>query len=103
MRFWISWDTAAWAAFIGWGPWWVIGETRGEVNRSTMVCAIVADDEKDAQQKILHLYDPRHDAAEEVKWRSCEAREDDWEPFCDRFPRLDWMQWPSDGSPPEKA
>jgi hypothetical protein len=40
---------------------------------------------------INAAFDARH---KPVQYSFAEARSSDWAPFCDRFERRRWMQWP---------
>jgi hypothetical protein len=71
------------------GPWWISGETE---DTTIFVAAVVAPSEDDARRVIEASYDDG--AAGVFEWSFSNPRSDDWEPFCDRFPRADWMQWP---------
>lgn len=99
--FWISWfHKPAMGAFELHSPWWVSG-SREVANRFTFdeghseptICAAVrAEDEAAAKEAVTAAYDMR---PADMEWRFCEPRPDDWSPFSGRFPRADWMKWPS--------
>jgi hypothetical protein len=55
------------------------------------VAAVLAPSEEAARAAIEAAYDKPGGALE---WSFSNERADDWEPFCERFPRADWMQWP---------
>ena len=44
-----------------------------------------------AYKVIENSYDKQPASISE--WSFCNEKPDDWEPFCDRFPRGDWMKW----------
>lgn len=90
-RWWVSWYADGDTSFEWHGPWWISGHR--PMDRSTahtIVAAVVADDADDAKAKIVAA----HDKTVDLEWRFREARNDDWSPFCERFPRADWMRWP---------
>jgi len=55
-----------------------------------MVAAIQAESPEHAQSAVVLSYDKK---SKSMDWRFCNEREDTWEPFCERFPRADWMKW----------
>lgn len=89
--FWISWyQTATMPGFtLNW-PWWYTGWA-GDGTTRTIVAAVIARDEDAAEDVILSSFDVRPGG---VMWRFNEERDDGWSPFCDRFPKADWMSWP---------
>lgn len=105
-RFWLSWTAKDEGPFTLWSPWWISGAalyTDGKdiLERPTICAAVIAPDEDAAKGVIRAAHDkPPLD----LEWRFCNERPQDWSPFCDRFPRGDWMKWPSPqpGSPPQK-
>jgi hypothetical protein len=94
--FWISWyHTKELGGFELVAPWWYSG-VRCADDADTICAAIRADHEEGAKDRILTAYDVRPD---DVEWRFCNERPDDWSPFCDRFPKADWMTWPTAQAP----
>lgn len=95
-RYWVSWWGAG--AFEYDGPWWVSG-AREWVNATaesdewqpSICAAVLAEDEDQARSIIAHAHDNEDTP---IEWRFTNRREDNWAPFCERFPRADWMQWP---------
>ena len=90
--FWVSWYANK-VPFTWHGPWWESGwrlSQDGSGDTATIVAAVMAASEEDAKARIVAA----HDCAVEPEWRFCNQRESDWAPFCDRFPRADWMKWP---------
>ena len=96
--FWISWvavmPNGSWELH---SPWWISGyrlwsDAAGEAFEDPTVCAaVMALSCQDAKDMICRA----HDLIEEpIEWRFCEERPAEWTPFCDRFPRADWMVWP---------
>ncbi len=74
------------------GPWWISGwATDGEGDIPIFVAAVRAADEGSARRVIEDSYDRPRGV---IEWSFSNERPDDWEPFCDRFPRGDWMKWP---------
>jgi hypothetical protein len=91
--FWISWQhyMEAMGPFELHSPWWVSGYGNDEDGPYDSICAAVrANDEEAAKALVAASYD---DAPDTVKWRFCEPRPDTWTPFCERFPKTDWMKW----------
>lgn len=92
--FWISWWVDG--SFELHAPWWFSGVrwttgTDGEDNEQSCACAaVMAKDEEDAKRFVRESHDDR---AANIEWRFCEERPRKWQPFSDRFPRADWMQW----------
>jgi len=87
--FWLSW-IAKDADFTIPFPWWVSGFTD---DTPIVCCAVWAQDEEKAKQIIKDAHfvgDP------DIEFRFCEEKAPDWSPFCDRFPRADWMIWWND-------
>lgn len=89
MKFWISWfHKKEFSPFELHTPWWVSGY---DGDGSETVCAaLIADDDEKAREMIYACYDVRPDV---IEWRFCHSKEEDWSPFCDRFPRAGWMKW----------
>lgn len=89
MNFWISWVTPfSLASFELHSPWWISGyDSEG----NAMICAAVRAASADEATKIIRqAYD---DPPVTLMLRFITPQPDDWTPFCDRFPRADWMQW----------
>lgn len=84
---WVSWRYVG--PFTYHGPWWWSGVDN--LDREVICAAVVASTEPDAQDVIRRAHD---DPVAVQWWRFVEAKPDDWEPFCDRFPRAEWMRWP---------
>ncbi len=95
--FWVSWWYAG--AFELHSPWWESGWRMldGEdQDQASIVAAVMATDEEDAKRVILDAHDDEGEGWKpDIEWRFVNAREPGWAPFCERFPRADWMQWAS--------
>lgn len=89
-RFWISWYEPDGSGFELHAPWWISG-FRCNDDANTICAAVIARDEDAAKGVICDAHD---DPDGHIEWRFCTEKGDDWEPFCERFPRADWMQWP---------
>lgn len=89
-KFWLSWyHTGDMGPFELHSPWWITGHRSDD---TVMICsAIIAENDNEAEKLIKASYDTPPD---EIEWRFIAERGDKWSPFCDRFPRGDWMQWP---------
>jgi hypothetical protein len=72
------------------GPWWVSGYT-ADCEQEIVCAAVRARGAGHAAAIINAAFDARH---KPVKVDFVEMRPEGWEPFCDRFGRRDWMQWP---------
>jgi hypothetical protein len=87
-KYWISWyHDENFSPFELETAWWISGEEYNK-NRKMICAAIYSDHIALAHQKIQMLYDipPR-----EIEFRFCEEKPNDWTPYCDRFPKADWM------------
>jgi len=72
-------------------PWWISGQDMND--RSSICCAVIADNEDEVKKYVLSCFDEGH-VPEKLEYRFIEERPKDWDPFYDRFPKGDWMQWP---------
>ena len=90
-RWWVSWYSPAelYGKFELHSPWWISGEDAD--GRHTICAAILAHTEHEAQQLVKESYD---DCPPPIEWRFVSDRPANWSPFCDRFPKADWMKWP---------
>jgi hypothetical protein len=88
--FWVSWyHRYSYGAFELNSPWWISGF--GPASDSHTVCAAVrAHRVTQAIGKVIDAYDT---LPINLKIRFCEQKEKGWSPFCDRFPKADWMEW----------
>jgi hypothetical protein len=88
-NWWISWwHETEFGAYEFRGPWWISGEDAG--GRQSVCAAVRAPSEEAAEALVSHLYDA---GGIEPEIRFCEERPVGWSPFCDRFPRANWMEW----------
>lgn len=88
-RYWVSWYSKHMGEFELHSPWWISGY-RCDDEAQTVCAAVIAEDEQGAMAAIVDAHD---DPTVEIEWRFCNERDKDWSPFCDRFPRADWMRW----------
>lgn len=98
-NFWVSWYQSS-TPFTLESPWWVTGSRfitsrlafDEEKEQDTICAAVQAADRQGATDVIIAAHDtpPR-----DLEWRFIEERPTGWSPFCDRFPRGDWMKWPA--------
>lgn len=88
-RYWISWyHSDDFTPFSLHSPWWCSGWS----DRAETICAAVqAKDADDAKQQITAAYD----IPAELTFRFVNEKPADWSPFCERFPRAEWMAWPT--------
>lgn len=91
-RYWVSWyatgENGSWELHQ---PWWISGERD---DGALAVCAaVIAINEQQAKESIAAAHDKAN--VDDIEWRFCNERAADWSPFCDRFPRAEWMQWPA--------
>lgn len=90
-RFWLSWyQPERLSGFEYHGPWWETG-WRGTDGAATICAAVIAASAEAAKEVILATFDER---PSDLEWRFIDERSGDWSPFCSRFARGDWMQWP---------
>lgn len=93
-RWWVSWYGAKGVAFTLHTPWWISGyrcdSEDGEDDTPTICAAVIAESEEAAKRLIVGS----HDSPVKLKWRFVNVRPSCWSPFCERFPKADWMQWP---------
>lgn len=113
-NYWLSWyhDYTNYTEFEIHSPWWESGIC-GDGKRVTIVAAIQAESPEHAQSVVYLAYDKKgkkkaQKYPKKLEWRFCNQQEDDWSPFCDRFPKADWMKWtplkePPPAPPPETA
>ena len=91
--FWVSWWHDVEGERSGFElhcPWWVSG-SRDDDDAQSIVAAVMALDEDDAKARIVAAHDHTDVTLE---WRFVNPRDPGWEPFCNRFPRAEWMRWP---------
>lgn len=93
--YWVSWWRDLSVGFELHSPWWVSGYRYvGDdgIEQASICAAIMAEDDVDAQRRVIAAHDrePHY-----LEFRFANERDADWSPFCDRFERADWMQWPA--------
>lgn len=93
-RWWVSWYGRN-GVFELHSPWWVSGFND---EHDIFCAAVLAENTKAAKQVILDAHDKGHEPA---RWRFVNPMAQNWSPFCGRFPRADWMQWPD--TPPSRV
>lgn len=90
-KYWASWlHNASLGEFELHSPWWISGVVDDEADSETICAAIIAKNEDDVKLQVNNSYDKK---PENLVWRFCEERPDDWKPG-DRFPFKKWMVWP---------
>jgi hypothetical protein len=96
-NYWVSWycPPDKMGKFELYSPWWVSG-MRMHDDAETICAAVQAKNEDQAKLKIImsHDADCVAWASNEIEWRFVSEKPANWSPFCDRFPKADWMQWP---------
>lgn len=87
-KFWLRWVTSEehHGTFELTSPWWVSGHRGNE----RYICAAVEAESESAAKAII---DGCHDRDVDISFRLILEQPSDWTPFCERFPRRDWMQW----------
>jgi hypothetical protein len=94
-RFWLSWYGGGTFAFTAtmW-PWWISGWRLNDdgTDTPTICAAVIAADESAAKALVVAAH---HASGVGLEWRFCNPRPVDWSPFCERFPRVGWMEWPT--------
>ena len=89
-NFWISWyHLETFSAFELNFPWWISG-VRCCDDAETVCAAVKAESEAQARELVYCSYDTR---PEKIEFRFCNDRPAEWSPFCDRFPKAEWMKW----------
>jgi hypothetical protein len=88
-RWWVSWYGKN-GVFELYRPWWISG-FRADDDADCFCAAIVARTREGAAKTVTDAHD-NPDVC--LEWRFIDEREGSWSPFCDRFPRADWMLWP---------
>ncbi len=89
-KWWVSWYDSG--GFLLERPWWWTGHRAD--GKATFCAAVIAPSEEEAKEQIVRAHD---DAEVDMEWRFCEEKPENWEPFCERFPRSCGMQWPEEG------
>ena len=96
-RWWVSWYGKH-GTFELHSPWWNSGTRQASIGGGEwddiFYAAVLANSEDEALKVILDAHD--NAGAGIVEWRFAHPRPVDWSPFGDRFPRVDWMQWPEE-------
>jgi hypothetical protein len=89
--YWISWYGGG--SFEYTGPWWCTGDAGGFAGSPyvPIFCAAVM---AESEEQALAIITECHDKPSALDVRFNEPREDSWEPFCERFPRVSWVKWP---------
>jgi len=90
-NYWLSWwhSNQYMGAFELHWPWWISGQGNGD--RQSICAAIRADSAIDAEMIVHTSYDNEPLV---LHVRFCDEQPPSWSPFCERFPRAEWMQWP---------
>lgn len=93
-RFWVSWWDPNGDFELFW-PWWATGqrETDDDDEEVSICAALEASSEEEVEEFIRAAYDAPKDLT--LEFRFIEERDDDWSPFSSRFPKAQWMRWPS--------
>lgn len=91
-NYWLSWYCKKddYGKFELTWPWWVSGAR--DFDESLTICAAVQAESTDQAMKIIENC---YDIPTSLEWRFCERKSQDWSPFCDRFSKHEWMQWPN--------
>lgn len=87
-RWWVSWYQPVGSDLELRSPWWCSGS---RADGAQTICAAV--EATNASEAMAIVRSAQNDDIT-IEWRFVEERPDDWEPFCDRFQRADWMEWP---------
>lgn len=94
---WISWyhycsDSDDLGEFCLYFPWWESGRSLNLDHPFTTICAVIPFESAIiAESIIINSYDKIPD---KLDWRFNELREGS--PFCERFPKAEWIWWPND-------
>ncbi len=89
-KYWISWfHSPVYGPFELNSPWWI---RESEGLSYTIYAAVKANSEAEAKELVRNSYNKQLDAAT-FEWRFCEEKPADWSPFCDKFPKDNFMAW----------
>lgn len=94
-NYWVRWFSAPSSTFETTWPWWHSGFTGDD--RNVLVAAVRGAGVEQAKAQIVAAYEPfleGKSVADVIEWSFVSERPDDWQPFTERFPRADWMEWP---------
>ena len=92
-KYWVSWRHYAEMGdfiFKDENPCWETGELYAGRPIITYVVAIKTFDEYLAKKEVFNAYDQQ---VEEIDFIFAVKKPAKWSPFCERFPRADWMVW----------
>jgi len=89
--YWLSWVATNHDYCIHF-PHWSSGEDAD--GNSILCCAVWATSEKKAKGIINNCHFAPNT---NLSFRFCEEKPIGWTPFCERFPRANWMIWWDDG------
>jgi hypothetical protein len=90
-NFWISWwhSSGILGDFELNSPWWVSGSDPIHDDHLSICAAVKAVSEDHA----IKIIEQSYDTPPVLDPRFCGRKPNDWTPFCDRFPRANWMKW----------
>ncbi len=92
-NYWVSWYAPRKEGFELYFPWWVSGYVCDENQTETICAAIKASNELRAMDIIFDAYDSKDI---KLEFRFVNEQVENWSPFCERFPKADWMKWNND-------
>lgn len=89
--YWLSWYTRGNTKFELHSPWWCSGYDSDDY--PIIVAAVRAESPEAAMERVRLSYDSPPEFVDE---RFCTENDDEFEPFCGRFPKAKWMEWAGD-------
>lgn len=91
-KWWCSWwQTKEMNGFAAEYPWWVTGALCSIESKETICAAIKAPTLEKVIQSVLEGYSFNCD--DNFDWRFIIKKQDDWDPFCDRFEKDSGVVW----------
>lgn len=93
-RYWVSWYDQLYGKWELHSPWWVSGQLMSDDART--ICAAVRAPDEDSARRLIIMAHDNPTRPDDLEWRFVNERAPDWSPFCDRFPKADWMKWPTE-------
>ena len=92
-NYWVSWYDLNYGCWEYHGPWWISGE-RMDDGAKTIVLAVQAENEEEAENAV---YEAQDDPTIPLEFRFVTEKPGNWNPLAiegGRFPSAEWMVWP---------
>lgn len=93
LPYWLSWwhEVTLMSEFELHTPWWQTG--RRDFAKESYAISVVAAVRADSFAAAKALVVASYDETPVLEWRFIEEKPRSWSPFCERFPRAEWMKW----------